>query len=88
MSDSEVDVVVRRVRSVVERLDVALQFTHVDTSILHQACHAVEYALRGPRPRRDDDYLDVDADQALALVRALLPFVLAARNRPPPPEGG
>jgi hypothetical protein len=76
------DVVERRVLAVIDRLDVAMQFSMVDTSVSAQTLHAVEFALRGPQGRDDDDYLSIDPDEALALVRALLPFVREARRRP------
>lgn len=79
------DVVISRVAMVVERLDVAMQFTAVDPSVAAQTLHAVEFAVRGPSGHTDDDYLPgIDIDEGLALCRALLPYIRAARRRPGP----
>lgn len=80
--DGPPEVIARRIAAVVDRLDVALQFSTVDTAVIAQALHAFEFALNGPPCRTDDDWLRVDASEALKLVRALLPFVAAARDRP------
>lgn len=73
----------RRLTAVVDRLDVALQFKSVDAAVLAQTLHAVDFAIHGPPGRDDDDYLPgISESEALALVRALLPFVAAARKRP------
>lgn len=73
----------RRVLAVIERLDVALQTTTRSDTVVAQALHAIEQAERGPQNRDDDDYLPgIDTAHALALVRALLPYVEAARKRP------
>lgn len=79
------DIVTRRVAGVIDRLCVAMEFSTLDTPVLAQALHAVEIAAKGPTGRTDDDYLPgIETDEALALVRALLPFVKAARHRPGP----
>ena len=75
-------VVERRVLAVIERLDVSIQGAHNDIATVHQALHAVQFALEGPPDRDDDDYLHIHADEAVALVRALLPFFDGARRRP------
>lgn len=77
------EVVSRRVMAVIDRLDVAMQFTEVDSAVSAQTLHAVEFAINGPTGRDDDDYLPgIDTSDGLALVRALLPFIRAARQRP------
>jgi hypothetical protein len=75
------DVVNERVLAVIDRLDVAMQFSTVDTYVASQVIHAVNFAWRGPT-RADDDYLKIETADAIALVHALLPFIRAARNRP------
>ena len=75
-------VVIRRVSAVIDRLDVAMQFTEVDTAVAAQVMHAVRFAFMGPPSKTDDDYLKIEPVQAFALVEALLPFVRAARQRP------
>ena len=76
-----VAIVMRRLVDVVDRLHVAgsMEGDHGGAS---QVVHAVDYALNGPRNRDDDDYLRVTDRQALDLVRALIPFVRAAHERP------
>lgn len=75
------EIVTRRVAAVIDRLDVAMQFHVVDTAIAAQVLHAVDFAVNGPTPRRDEDWLHgIDMAEGLALVRALLPFVRSSRR--------
>lgn len=79
------EIVLKRVAAVVDRLDVAMQFTAPGTACAAQALHAANYAMHGPPDRSDDDFLpSIEWDEAYALVVALLPFVNAARRRPGP----
>lgn len=74
-----VELVSNRVRAVLGRMEVALQFSKGDTATLAQTFHALEFAIRGDR-LPDSPPWDIDADDALALVRALLPYLRAARR--------
>lgn len=82
---SPAEIITRRIAAIVDRLCVAMEFTTVDTAVAAQTLHALTYAVHGPSDRTDDDFLPgIEADEAIELIRSLLPYVRAARERPGP----